>query len=1397
MTAEPEDTDRLELAERLVTEYEAGNGTTDDLIAACEHAEAITDGPRWVGSRTVLAVAYEYLAFETGVPLYFDRAVDAADELARWIPEPSVLVDAARVRLFRYYQLPGAVPERFPSLESAADHLEHALAIVSSDEDRIGAETILGLVTAERALAYEPDAVTAARAIELLTRSLDFLELTDFPREMVLRTLADTHLLRYCTEGMRGSADRDDDLDIAIEKYTEAVQDYGTDLAPDLIGALMMRLSDRPTAEDREEAIHLLESVVDCTDPSTLDLEQAEQLGELLNHRAEDDGTAESANAAVLFLERAIDAVGPISGSLNTLLLTAYGRPGQITVSRLNRAIELIDETVRNEPDSDTGVLRWVRALAFADRTHRLALPADRALARQALTEALSGTADFDWNHLALLSSLAVLIAVEQGTAAPQGWSPYRMGDSFPSEQRVLVRAWLEDHQPPGSPDYVATIALLRADEVPHEPAARDVRVAGLRVSVPALAAAVGAGDSRIQLLVRRKYGEQLGELGRLTDSLPDVRKAAVLLDELLGDLPTGHPLRAGTLGYFANNVFSGRLLDTVGVDYANARSALTDAIDDPTVLPPLRAAFLLILCSIETDTQVYGDRDFALALHYAQRAVLELADDDPNHAAARYQLAGLLLVRFGFDGAIEDAVAARQHLRVILDQFRRGIATPLPTEHDVLRILHQVELQITLRSGSAAEKLAAAEAAIAAVPSLVDRADATQDERYDAAFTRGLALLFRAEQTQRREDLRAAIHELISSADLAPLYLQQGVAPSVRGAMMAHLGCLELDQDQFERGVGILDELAATDTADYRDRASAARFAALARSRWSEVTDDPAALDVAIENLEASDAMLTEGLEFRNAARMYALSAELYWRRGRPADIQRAVQRELDSLRERGRDVVLQTSSDDALAIVTDAADSSARLAARCLDLGLRTDAVRAIEAGRGLVMQAAMTTENIPVLLREHGHGALAAEWEREEHRSGSFGLPGTFGGHEIPRVVPSNLRTRVLLALASTDSIQALLNIPTVHEIEAALRVLAADAAVYLLPPSGDGPGRALVVSADGEVGDVTLSGLRDANLGPLRDYVAARAAAEDANVPPDRRAELAAVWRGALDRLCDWAGRTVLDPLRSHLSGLGAAPHVVLVPSGLLSVVPWHAARTESRYAVSDFVFSSASSARQLCVLAARRHRPLAGSPVVVADPTGTLACAPVEARYVADCYPGTRRLDTQEEVLAALRTGATTMAHFGCHAVSGPTPSTSYLRLAGHVELTVATIMEQRHSGTAGGLVVLAACQSGLTQTAHDEGLTLANAFVAAGATGVTGALWAVPDDASSVLMCLYHHELGRPGRRPVDALRAVQLWALGSDRAVPEDFPTELLRYVSDVDFRQPAIWAAFTHTGW
>jgi CHAT domain-containing protein len=54
-------------------------------------------------------------------------------------------------------------------------------------------------------------------------------------------------------------------------------------------------------------------------------------------------------------------------------------------------------------------------------------------------------------------------------------------------------------------------------------------------------------------------------------------------------------------------------------------------------------------------------------------------------------------------------------------------------------------------------------------------------------------------------------------------------------------------------------------------------------------------------------------------------------------------------------------------------------------------------------------------------------------------------------------------------------------------------------------------------------------------------------------------------------------------------------------------------------------------------------------------------------------------------------------------------------------LSVATVLRRAEGRPPGGLVVLSACSSDVTVREYDEALTLAAAFLGAGATGVLGA----------------------------------------------------------------------------
>ncbi|MBI2956179.1 MAG: CHAT domain-containing protein [Acidobacteria bacterium] len=96
------------------------------------------------------------------------------------------------------------------------------------------------------------------------------------------------------------------------------------------------------------------------------------------------------------------------------------------------------------------------------------------------------------------------------------------------------------------------------------------------------------------------------------------------------------------------------------------------------------------------------------------------------------------------------------------------------------------------------------------------------------------------------------------------------------------------------------------------------------------------------------------------------------------------------------------------------------------------------------------------------------------------------------------------------------------------------------------------------------------------------------------------------------------------------------------------------------------------------------------------------------------------------------------------------------------------------------VVVLSACQTGLGQQIHGEGLVgLTRGFMYAGAPRVLVSLWNVEDEATAALMVrFYRHLLGKKRLSPAAALRAAQLSMLKEKR------------------WRSPFYWAAFVLQG-
>ncbi|WP_328475407.1 CHAT domain-containing protein [Actinoplanes sp. NBC_00393] len=508
-----------------------------------------------------------------------------------------------------------------------------------------------------------------------------------------------------------------------------------------------------------------------------------------------------------------------------------------------------------------------------------------------------------------------------------------------------------------------------------------------------------------------------------------------------------------------------------------------------------------------------------------------------------------------------------------------------------------------------------------------------------------------------------------------------------------------------------------------------------------------------------------------------------------------------LSALQSFAWQVLLQSGTDDAVLAAADAGDKARRVAGWCLQDAATEDLVAALDAGRALVLQAATASRTIADQLTAAGHPELAEQW-RESAGYGRdlvTGNPLRSAGTAFE--VPDHLRTRVLRALDLHAPQPA-----STADIRAALATTGHDALVYLMPATAESPGAVVIVPADGEAATLILPGLIVGPRSMLARHTAVRAARDAGEVtgeqPPAAEDP---------DGLFSWAWSAAMAALLRH-TGTGTPERpirLVLVPTGALSAVPWHAAYRQQdgrrRYVVEDAVVSYAISARAF-IDSAREPARAVKSVLIVGDPTGDLPYAGVEARAIGRAfYPDGLFLGrsagsgTPKQVLDWIAEAAPgpSLLHLACHGHADPDhPTAARLRLAGG-DLTAQELIEaSRTAELEIEQVFLAGCSTGAAGRQHDEAFSLATAFLAAGARTAFGTLWKVPDAETSVLMFLVHHHLNTGGCTPAEALRRAQLWMLDTRREPPGAMPAELRGHVIGPALAAPASWAAFTHQG-
>ena len=312
-------------------------------------------------------------------------------------------------------------------------------------------------------------------------------------------------------------------------------------------------------------------------------------------------------------------------------------------------------------------------------------------------------------------------------------------------------------------------------------------------------------------------------------------------------------------------------------------------------------------------------------------------------------------------------------------------------------------------------------------------------------------------------------------------------------------------------------------------------------------------------------------------------------------------------------------------------------------------------------------------------------------------------------------------------------------------------------------------------------------------------------------------------GSIAMLSSLVGQHLLRPLAAVLARKRASG-VTLVSAGALGLMPihaitWHDRTGRRRSLIDDFDVAYAPSAQlqRACLWRASERDDDAIRFVGVANPLPSPKELPEAEREIeavkelvpiADSVVLRRENATKQRVLDALVSA--THVHFACHGAASffGQPLSAALALAGEDRLSALEIARTRIPAR---LVVASACETGVLQGYEeaDESLSLASAFIAAGAASVVSTLWSVDDLAAALIMTRFYEGLFGDGKSPAAALREAQLWMRDADSDVIDAYISSrtALRELRSAQtssstsdgagsFGAPSCWAAFVLSG-
>ncbi|MBT2207518.1 CHAT domain-containing protein [Actinomadura sp. NEAU-AAG7] len=837
-----------------------------------------------------------------------------------------------------------------------------------------------------------------------------------------------------------------------------------------------------------------------------------------------------------------------------------------------------------------------------------------------------------------------------------------------------------------------------------------------------------------------------------------------------------------------------------------------------------------------------FGRSEDLTASIAAGRAAIEATPPgDPELAGRGSTLANALSSRYENGGALEDLEEALRYTReaVVSD------AEPSPSELSKLSLFLRLLFERTDRVEHVDEAVEAGRAAAGA---------ASKGDPLLGVYLGNLGgtLLARFRRTDGQADLDEAVDTLRRSVSaIPPASPERGMMLTNLSSAFYSRFDSRRDRADLDAAIDTGRQAVEATPPDHTSRPPRlSNLAAMLRIRFG-VNDVPADLDEALEASREALKSLAPG-DLRRAGALLNLTQtllDLHGRTGRRETLDTAIDLARESLAElpvdhpdrplhllslsralQGRDAVTGTDLEAAVAAVREAASTdlggprvrataAAEWAALAASDGRWAEAAQAYGTAVdlvGLTVSRALTRRDREALI--DGMAGLGADAAACCVRAGSPARAvelfeqgrGLLLGHTLDsrtdltalaerRPAFATMFTELCAALEEPDTDAA-----TRRGLAARYDRLLADIrtlpgfSAFLRPPTArdlapaEGHAVVVVVSDFGSYG-LILSAAGEVTPVPLpalTPQVVLEEALDFLDAVDDTESEGARTRAAGHDRVVrtlEWLWDAVAGPVLDHL---GAAERLWWCPSGMLSLLPLHAAGhhgTGSLTVVDRVVCSTTPTLRALAHSrrGAGPARPRADRALVVAMPDTPghavpLAGAEREAAVVRTHLPGAVDVlggtaATRDAVIAALPKAR--IAHFACHGNSDLTdPSESLLLLADHHNHPL-TVRDLAHLSLDADLAFLSACSTARPGgRLADEVIHLASAFQLAGYRHVIGTLWPIGDQHAVDFAELVYPAI-----------------AAGGDIATAVHAATRTLR---DRHPDDPLVWASHVHIG-